>query len=212
MLCDLHKQSMNKNQVSQQTPVFKRIILRTGWGKTHRSKLGQTRTDEGWNDIPTILTPNTIILEWHSRKKPVGVQWGGDSTGELCKDWAYTCKSINLEWTHMSSGVRKNCCSVVKLCLTLCDPMDCSTRGFPVLHYLPEFAQVHVHGLNGGLEIKALLSEWEISCHLDRCLVTFPTVFSIPNPKWLSLFSILITVNIWITLLAMMWSLCYFRV
>ena len=24
---------------------------------------------------------------------------------------------------------------VVKSCLTLCDPMDCSTQGFPVLHY-----------------------------------------------------------------------------
>ena len=26
-------------------------------------------------------------------------------------------------------------CSVARLCLTLCDPMDCSTPGFPVLHY-----------------------------------------------------------------------------
>ena len=30
-------------------------------------------------------------------------------------------------------------------CLTPCDPMDCSTPGFPVLHYLPESAQIHVH-------------------------------------------------------------------
>ena len=29
--------------------------------------------------------------------------------------------------------------------LTLCDPMDCSTPGFPVLHYLQEFAQTYVH-------------------------------------------------------------------
>ena len=29
-----------------------------------------------------------------------------------------------------------NCCSVTKLCLTLCDPMDCSTPDFPVLDYL----------------------------------------------------------------------------
>ena len=36
-------------------------------------------------------------------------------------------------------------CSVAKLCLTLCDSMDCSTPGFPVLHRLPEFAQTHVH-------------------------------------------------------------------
>ena len=36
-------------------------------------------------------------------------------------------------------------CSVAKLCSTLCDPMDCSTPCFPVLHYLLEFAQTHVH-------------------------------------------------------------------
>ena len=34
--------------------------------------------------------------------------------------------------------------SVSQLCPTLCNPMDCGTPGFPVLHYLPEFAQTHV--------------------------------------------------------------------
>ena len=37
------------------------------------------------------------------------------------------------------------CCLVAKSCLTLCNPMDCSTPGFPVLYYLPEFAQTQVH-------------------------------------------------------------------
>ena len=37
------------------------------------------------------------------------------------------------------------CCSGAKWCPALCDPMDCSTPGFPVLHYLSEFAQTHVH-------------------------------------------------------------------
>ena len=36
-----------------------------------------------------------------------------------------------------------HCCSVAKLCLTLCNPIDCSTPGFPVLHYLWELAQTH---------------------------------------------------------------------
>ena len=27
----------------------------------------------------------------------------------------------------------------------LCNHMDSSMPGFPVLHYLPEFAQIHVH-------------------------------------------------------------------
>ena len=52
---------------------------------------------------------------------------------------------------HISQSYNSNrfyvyfCCSVAKPCLTLCDPMDCSMPGFPVLHYLPEFAQIHVH-------------------------------------------------------------------
>ena len=29
------------------------------------------------------------------------------------------------------------CCSVAKSCPTLCNPMDCSMPGFPVIHYLP---------------------------------------------------------------------------
>ena len=38
------------------------------------------------------------------------------------------------------------CHSVSKSCPTLCDPVDSSTPGFLVLHHLPEFAQIHVHG------------------------------------------------------------------
>ena len=37
------------------------------------------------------------------------------------------------------------CYSVTKSCPTLCDLMDCSMLAFPVLHYLPEFVQIHVH-------------------------------------------------------------------
>ena len=38
-------------------------------------------------------------------------------------------------------------CLVAKSCSALFDPMDCSTTGFPVLPYLSEFAQVHVHSV-----------------------------------------------------------------
>ena len=34
---------------------------------------------------------------------------------------------------------------VAQSCPTLCDPMNCIMPGFPVLHYLLEFAQIHVH-------------------------------------------------------------------
>ena len=35
--------------------------------------------------------------------------------------------------------------AVVRLCLTLCNLMNCSTPAFPVLHHLPEFTQTPVH-------------------------------------------------------------------
>ena len=35
--------------------------------------------------------------------------------------------------------------SVAQSCLTLCDPLNCSTPGLPVHHQLPESAQTHVH-------------------------------------------------------------------
>ena len=35
--------------------------------------------------------------------------------------------------------------SVAQSCLTLCDPMNCSTAGLPVHHQLLEFTQTHVH-------------------------------------------------------------------
>ena len=49
------------------------------------------------------------------------------------------------------------CCSFAKLCLTLCDPMNCSTPGFPVLHYILGFAQTHVHVVSDAIQPSHLL-------------------------------------------------------
>ena len=38
--------------------------------------------------------------------------------------------------------------SVAQSCPTLCNPMDCSTPGFPDHHQLPELAQSEVHRVN----------------------------------------------------------------
>ena len=46
---------------------------------------------------------------------------------------------------HLLLPTQEHCCSVTQLCSTLCDPMDCSMPGFPVLHHLLELAQTHVH-------------------------------------------------------------------
>ena len=40
----------------------------------------------------------------------------------------------------------------------LCNPMDCSTPGFPALHHLPELAQTHVHRLGDAIQLSHPLS------------------------------------------------------
>ena len=54
---------------------------------------------------------------------------------ERQEDWFYF--SLMLHSVQFSS--------VAQSCPTLCNPINCCTPGFPVLHYLPEFAQTRVH-------------------------------------------------------------------
>ena len=42
--------------------------------------------------------------------------------------------------------------SVAQSCLTLCDPLNCSTPGLPVHHQLPEFTQTHVHQVSDAIQ------------------------------------------------------------
>ena len=44
------------------------------------------------------------------------------------------------------------CCLVTQSCLTLCDLMDFSMPGFPVLHYLSEFAQTYIHCISDAIQ------------------------------------------------------------
>ena len=43
-------------------------------------------------------------------------------------------------------------CSVTQSYPTLCDPMDCSTPGFPVHHQLPELAHTHVYRVGEAMQ------------------------------------------------------------
>ena len=64
------------------------------------------------------------------------------------------------------------CCSVAKSCPTLCNSTDCSTPGFPVLQYLPEFVQTHVHHVGDAIQPSHPLSP------LLLLPSTFPSTFS----------------------------------
>ena len=66
-----------------------------------------------------------------------------------------TCQSISL---------------ISQSCLTLCNPMDCSTPGFPVPHQLLELAQTHVHWVVDAIQPSVLSSVIPFS----SCLQSFP--------------------------------------
>ena len=60
--------------------------------------------------------------------------------------------------TKRCSHISRCFCSVTLSCSILSDPMDCSTPGFPVFHYLLQFAQTHVHCINDATQLSRPLS------------------------------------------------------
>ena len=69
--------------------------------------------------------------------------------------------------------------SVAQLCPTLCDPMDCSTPGFPVHHQLPELAQTHVHRVGD-----AIKPSHPLSSPFSSCPQSFPASGSFPMSQF----------------------------
>jgi len=65
-------------------------------------------------------------------------------------------------------------CLVTKMYPTLCDPVDCSTAGFPVLHCLLEFAQTHVHWVSGAIHPPHPLQPFSFFPYSFPVLGSFP--------------------------------------
>ena len=70
---------------------------------------------------------------------------------------SYVIVATQSDWESSDSLVFKArlgacCCSVAELCPTLCSLMDCSTPGFPVLHYILELAQTYVHWIHDAIQ------------------------------------------------------------
>ena len=116
--------------------------------------------------VGSPCSPRTLknLLQHHSSKASI-LQCSVFFTVQLSHPHMTTGKTIALtRWTfvgkvtslffNMLSRYREKenlvhcgCCyySVTQSCSILCDPMECSTPVFPVLHYLLEFVQIHVH-------------------------------------------------------------------
>ena len=75
------------------------------------------------------------------------------------------------------------CCSVIKSCLTLCNPMNPmkpgSTPGFPFLHCLLEFAQTHVCWVGDAIPSHPLSSPSPLALNLSQHQGLFQLVSSL---------------------------------
>ena len=69
--------------------------------------------------------------------------------------------------------------SVAQSCLTLCDPMDCSTPGLQVHHQLLELTQTHVHWVSDAVQsCQSLSSPSPPTFNLSQCQGLFKWVSS----------------------------------
>ena len=105
-----------------------------------------------------------LVVQLRLRAHSVGV-WVPCLVWELdltCLDEEFACHNYDLKWPNkyiffflkkasrdssdpLLKGSSVYCCfSVAQSCRTLCDRMDCSMPGFPVLHHVPELAQTPV--------------------------------------------------------------------
>ena len=78
---------------------------------------------------------------WTQREKLLSSPRAGEGNAELLSLWGFRRAFSEISQKLIS------CCSIAKSCLTLREPMDSS----PVLHYLPEFAQIHVHWVGNAI-------------------------------------------------------------
>ena len=83
-------------------------------------------------------------------------------------------------WEHSTKGhmfTSVQLFSVAQSCLTLCDPMDCSTPGFPVLHQLQELAQTPVRRVSDAIQLSPILSS---VVPFSSYLQSFPASGTVP--------------------------------
>ena len=102
--------------------------------------MGSHRVGHDWSDLAAAAVPE------------VGVNL---ATSDVCPTQRETWEN-GLPWGRLflrfGSIIESCCCSVKKWCTTLCDLIDGSMPGFPVLHYLPEVAQTLVHWVGDAIQ------------------------------------------------------------
>ena len=160
--------SLHHEETSLQTPAallqFKPVLTLSTWENlsSHRRRVQDCPKlrCQPWGPVAT-WAPNSLATYW--RVPP----WTSDirckfRLSPVLRGIGYKSEdpiipSLGLaNLPDQCTGLRETfyllCCSVTKLCLTLWDPMNCSTPGFPLLHCFLELAQTHFHWVSDAIQ------------------------------------------------------------
>ena len=117
-----------------------------------------TFQSESRSVVSESLQPHGLYRPWNSPGQNIGVGsisllQGIFPTQGLDPGLPH-CRQILYQLSHSSVQFS----SVTQSCLTLCNPMNCSTPGLPVHHQLLELTQTHVHRVGDAIQLSHSLS------------------------------------------------------
>ena len=135
-------------------PVWNRALFEECFAHQQRSILPRTSylgvTSQNSETLTCYMNINFILAEFKQRSDKIKVPILSGFSREKIEAW---------------------CCSVAQWCPTLCNPIDWSMLGFPVLHHLPEFAETHFHYVGYAIQpsrsspFPPALSLWNWNCY-----------------------------------------------
>ena len=134
-----------------------------------------------WGTAKLVIDPQNLLPEWpepitvldwtlgrQEEEPPAwpldsGQRWMLPVLNHWIQEWlsianrysiSFSCYTVKWRTSLLLNVylIGCSCCWVTQSWLTLCDPVDGSTPGFPVLHHLRELAQTHVHCVCDGIQ------------------------------------------------------------
>ena len=143
------KLDWESHEVQALTHVLLSSLLRTGGRRkisslSCNSKLSSSAASEKLPPLWTLKAATNFFLQWtFIQNNPPNFLLSSmkECSLHLLSRLAYGSHSLFVQFS-----------SVTQSCQTLCDPMDCSTPGFPVHHQLLEPTQTHVHRVSDAIQ------------------------------------------------------------
>ena len=157
-LCSFQRRTVAGNGVANC------FLRRRQWHPTPVLLPGKPMDGGAWKAVvhgvaegQTWLSDFTFTFHFHALEKEMATHsrvlaWRIPGMGEPGGLPSMGLHRVRHDWSDLAAAEVFQFSWVAQSCPTLCDPMDCSTPGCPVLHHFLEFAQAYVHGVGVAIQ------------------------------------------------------------